>query len=246
MKRLFPLALIMCCTFFACKKNEYGNNNNNNTNPVDSNEMKYVINGIADKTIAYDDSVVIPLSIVRSSGTQQKITLSLAGLPAGATAKFDPESGIPDFASILTIKMKNPEGGNFNLKLTGSAGNTAKVYDMVLKVTPEPADGCVSKVTGTYINVYSSTPNSTEDCNVWATGTKNKIGVSSKSIGDVYCNLDCNTQKITIPRQKTSNQFYEMDGSGSYTATGIELTIKTYDIGWPTPWLTEHHTMTRK
>lgn len=219
---LITLALLSTALFFGCKKNEY--NNNPNTNP-DPNAMVYIINGITDLNIKHKGSVTLPLSVERTSGNQENITLSVEGLPGQTTATFSPASGIPNFATTLTINTNYTDGGNYTIALKGTtASGAAKTYNLKLNVTAEPALGCVADVVSNYNSHYEGSGLPLQSESIEATTTKNYVKFLPKAAPEFYGTLDCDLHKIDIKFQQTSTGEYLM-GNGSYDDKNITLNI---------------------
>jgi hypothetical protein len=221
-RKLFLGAIIIAsATLFGCSKNEP---------KTDPNAMKYAIDGIVDTKIAHKGTVVLPLAVTRLSGAQENLTLSVSGLPGGAKATFEPASGIPNFATTLTITTNYTDGGTYDLKVTGkTASDSVKSYTMKLTVEPEPALGCVEKLTGSYQSKYEGSFSGTQTDQVVATTTKNYIKFQNmKYMGDFYATIDCDNHLLDIKFQKTSGGAYVM-GTGSFDDKNITLQILIRD-----------------
>ena len=84
-------------------------------------------------------SYVIVVSLV--SGTTQPVSLSLAGLPSGATYSFNPPSSAPTFQSTLEIyTTKTTKAGTYTLSLTASGGGTTKTASLTLEIEAAPEE----------------------------------------------------------------------------------------------------------
>jgi hypothetical protein len=228
MKRTALLSMMLMATaiFFGCSKNNY-----DNTNTTGPNAMKYVINGITDVKMDYDAEKVLPLSIVRTSGNQEKLTLSVSGLPGRTTASFDVASGIPDFASILTLTTNYTDGGTYDVKITGTtASGATSDYSMKLTINPEPPLGCAEKMFGSYSAKYEGSLSYTnQTVTAEATGVKNKVRFKGFRLFDITGDVDCDKHTINIPSQTTDNSVY-LSGTGTYDDTHITLNIYIKDI----------------
>jgi len=225
MKKLLP-AILLATTFFACKKND---------DAIDANAMTYTVNGVVDKTVEYDDSFSMPILINHTGGNQEKVTLSLEGLPSGSTATFDPTGGTPNFSSLMSVKVFNPSGGTYNLKVNSKVGDVTKSTGMVLTVKPEPAEGCAGRVTGNYSNTMTGQFSGIDPVTIVWGGAKNEVIIKNiKVIGDVKCQLDCAAGKINIPAQLTNKALYvESTTPGTYTSVGVivDITVRTSQSG---------------
>src|SRR5690606_33117201 len=62
---------------------------------------------------------------------------------------FDAQSGIPNFATVLTLHTYNTPGGKYSLKIIGTTiRDSVKAYDMLLVVNGEPVPCANNKVGG--------------------------------------------------------------------------------------------------
>jgi len=90
-------------------------------------------------TAGESTSYVIVVSLV--SGTTQPVSLSLAGLPSGATYSFNPPSSAPTFQSTLEIyTTKTTKAGTYTLSLTASGGGTTKTASLTLEIEAAPEE----------------------------------------------------------------------------------------------------------
>lgn len=213
---------LACFTMLGCKKNEY---NNTNTNP-NPNAMTYVINGLTDITMDYDAEKMIPLSIERTAGTQEKLTLSVSGLPGQTTAAFDVASGIPNFATVLTLTTNYADGGSYDIKVTGTTeSGSMNSYNLKLKINPEPPMGCAEKMFGNYTAKYEgSISYQNESVKAESTGTKNQVRFKGFKIFDVVGDIDCDLHTINVKSQTTGNNIY-LSGSGTFDDKHITLNM---------------------
>jgi len=90
-------------------------------------------------TAGESTSYVIVVSLV--SGTTQPVSLSLAGLPSGATYSFHPPSSSPTFQSTLEIyTTKTTKAGTYTLSLTASGGGITKTASLTLEIEAAPEE----------------------------------------------------------------------------------------------------------
>jgi len=90
-------------------------------------------------TAGESTSYVIVVSLV--SGTAQPVSLSLVGLPSGATHSFNPPSSAPTFQSTLEIyTTKTTKAGTYTLSLTASGGGIAKTASLTLEIEAAPEE----------------------------------------------------------------------------------------------------------
>lgn len=104
--------------------------------PVEVKEdSTYIINGITDFTMGSLDSTLVFLQIDFREGKQEKITLSVEGLPDKVTAKFEPAAGIPGFGTTLMLKAIVATPGTYPVKLVGtSTSGMKKTYEVNLVI----------------------------------------------------------------------------------------------------------------
>lgn len=224
MKKLFLLMAISGLVFSGCKKNSSSTNNNNPTNPANPNAMKFIINGLTDITIGKKDSMMLAIGIKLESGTQEKVNLSVTGLPANASASFQTESGIPDFATLLTVRSNDAVAGTYPIKVVGSTANSgSKSYDLNLKIngtTSSPTIGCAIEIIGSFTRKYTCTGyNSPGDPMTIDSIAGVKDQASIPNMGPfpkkVTIELNCATKAINIPLQFGIDGF-QISGTGSY------------------------------
>jgi len=90
-------------------------------------------------TAGESTSYVIVVSLV--SGSTQPVSLSLAGLPSGATHSFNPPSSAPTFQSTLEIyTTKTTKAGTYTLSLTASGGGVTKTASLALEIEAAPEE----------------------------------------------------------------------------------------------------------
>jgi hypothetical protein len=247
MKRttLLSMMLMVTAIFFGCRKNEYKTPDPTPKPPagsvIDSNAMKYTVNGITDRLMEWTDSVTIPLNIAYISGNQEKLNLTVTGLPQNTTATFDLPSGIPTFASMLTLRTKSAPGGVYNLKLVSTTEtDSVKAFGIKLTIKQEPI-ACSDSLIGKYNNVQSFPANSsvqTGETIATSTGTKNMLKLNNLffSLGlqeDVDAIFDCNSNKLRLVEKIVSfgGLWYTLAGEGNYTATGMDIYIRIVNNG---------------
>jgi len=94
-------------------------------------------------TQGFSGSNTITVNLV--SGLTEPVSLSVSGLPPGASASFNPQSGNPPFTSILTITAStSTPTGSFMITVTGTGSQT---HTTTFTLTVNPAARPVGGVT---------------------------------------------------------------------------------------------------
>jgi len=88
------------------------------------------------------------------SGSTQSVSLSVSGLPSGASASFNPQSGYPTFSTALTVATSSSTPtGSYTLTATGTGGNPTVSHTTTLSLTVKQSSS-QSRVC-TYVNPNS-------------------------------------------------------------------------------------------
>lgn len=223
---------------------------NPNPNPVvgDSNAMKYTINGITDVSLDQEEEKILVLGITHTGGKQEKLSLSVVGLPANITAVFETPNGIPSFATKLTLKSNKPVGGTYPIKIKGQTESDSVKelnLNLIVKAAPPPPPppnplGCIDSVIGVFTTNYYTIPiGPGPDCIVVSTGVKNqvKIGGLMGYPAEVIVTLDCTTKLISMsPQTYSGKEITLMDGgflNGSmYLRYGVSdgISLAPYEV----------------
>lgn len=129
---------LLALTFTACEKKkssilpppEVDTVYIDTTKPVDTS---LTIAGISDvRTTAWSE-VVIPITVMRNNGLEQKVAISISGLPAGVKAEFSANSGYTTFNTNLTLEVGFLNPGTYDLKIM-SASETGKSRDYTIQL----------------------------------------------------------------------------------------------------------------
>src|SRR5262249_56752108 len=90
-------------------------------------------------------SVVYTISTAVTSGNPQTVALFLSGLPAGASASFNPASVTSGGSSSLTVTASPATTlGTVTLAITGTAASRTHTTTASLTVIPPPNDFSIS------------------------------------------------------------------------------------------------------
>jgi hypothetical protein len=129
MKQVYLLSLLLCITALSCSK----------TDEEPASTANFTITGVrnADLTTNASASDAYPISIVSSSGTAEKVTLTADGLPKGAYAEFRPSSGTTPFTAQVKFWYDySGSGGNYPVSVVGYSPSGTRSYKMDLKLDP--------------------------------------------------------------------------------------------------------------
>ncbi|MBC7195106.1 MAG: fibronectin type III domain-containing protein, partial [Caldisericia bacterium] len=87
------------------------------------------------RTISPGQSTTYSITVTSINGFNSSVSLSLSGLPSGATYSFSKQSGIPTFSSTLTINTtSSTPTGTYNLTITGSGGGLIRTTQVTLVI----------------------------------------------------------------------------------------------------------------
>lgn len=103
----------------------------------DYGDLQYTIDNAKDLSLERIGEVKQNITLNRISGKAEDVSLSLLGLPAGASAYFTPNPSKPSFTATLTIKTNRTMEGTYSLTIRGSSltsGFTERKFN--LKVMP--------------------------------------------------------------------------------------------------------------
>jgi len=109
------------------------------TKGSDTPSNQFTINGLHD--INFNSSAtsnILPINVLQGDGNQERVTISVDGLPNGIWAEIDPNAGVPTFGSMITFHQSGtgPTGGTYPIKIVGSSASSTKKYDILIVVPP--------------------------------------------------------------------------------------------------------------
>jgi subtilisin family serine protease len=114
----------------------------NGTVPPPPNDFSVAVAPTSGST-APGGSVTATVSTAVTSGSAQTVALSASGLPAGASATFNPASVTAGSSSTLTIATTaSTPPGTYPVTITGTAGSTTHSATYTLTVTGGGGGGC--------------------------------------------------------------------------------------------------------
>lgn len=107
----------------------------------------------ASKNVVQGQSTSYPMTTTASGGFANTVTLSVSGLPSGATAAFNPTSVQPTAngtGSTMTITTTTGSAptpvGSYTLTVTGAAGGVTKQTTVTLVVDPAQTTGNLHEI----------------------------------------------------------------------------------------------------
>lgn len=131
---LFFLAAIMI-TAASCQKN--ASQVEPKPEPVDSSgtEASYLVSGLRDVLTKNVGSTDLNVTVSRASGAEQKITLSVNGMPEGSEVEFTGESGYTTFSTAIKFITRFAKPGVYPVSLVAkSESGESRVYNINLTV----------------------------------------------------------------------------------------------------------------
>ena len=86
-------------------------------------------------TVKQGEKATLTIDIQQVEGFQDVVTLTVSGLPNGATYTFNPSSGIPPFTSSLVVETSSSISvGNYSVTIHGSGGGKTHSITVGLNV----------------------------------------------------------------------------------------------------------------
>ena len=99
----------------------------------------------ASQSVTQGSSTSYMVSVTPSGGFTGTVNLSVSGLPAGATASFNPASLNSGSSTLTVTTASNTPTGSFSLTITGTSGTLSHTASVTLVVNaPAPPDFSVS------------------------------------------------------------------------------------------------------
>lgn len=98
--------------------------------PVDTS---LTIAGISDVRTTPWSEVVMPITVMRNVGLEQKVTMAIRGVPAGVKAEFSSVSGYTTFSTNLMLDVRFATPGTYELKIM-SVSETGRTKDYIVQL----------------------------------------------------------------------------------------------------------------
>jgi hypothetical protein len=223
---LFTCILAGSVFFAACNKSD-----------IDPLPTNYRIDGVQDIDMAQQGSGIpitgyMSLSLVPTGKIQERVTLSLEGVPDGCSARLTSTSGFPSFSTNIIFVDSSAYGGIYPVKLVcdGSVSGK-KSYTFHLKLPQLP--DCTSWLLHGYTASNGCTSGSYTEY-ITAGTSKNKIifnnfeGLGISVYGVANCQSSGNTS-ITIPSQTING--ISFSGYGYASASNFYISYNRYAPG---------------
>jgi hypothetical protein len=269
MKKTLLGCSILAITFGACTKKESTKlpppvidtvyvDTHNHSMPIDTS---VVIAGISDLLGINWDEVSLDLSVMRTKGLEQKVSMMVSGLPENAKAKWSAASGYTTFNTSLMLDLMFVKSGTYPLTIasTTESGKT-KDYTVNLVVdsmtkrecnnallsnasgslsTTDPAIDSVVYTFTTLQNDFSNTQISLRNVvlSFDMMPTKNFLSYSATSNYHVKVNINCEDGTFTIPEQEVMGRSMSGGNTEMFTISGtgmIDLKDNSYWITYST------------
>lgn len=256
MKKILLAASLVSVLFASCDKKQ-------NVIPVipeqpAPEDSTYIINGLTDMSISSLDSTVVGLNITFLQGKQDKITLSIEGLPDRVKGSFDPGAGIPGFNTTLMLKSVVAKPGVYPVTIKGVSENgLTKSYKVNLRIkddfvcdsffmnnigsfTTRNVANNDSVFAFTHVNFQISNKSLTFYFNNMYLDSMNGSNIISGGMGfdlqhEVTFAVNCGNNTVTIP-EKTIDaitfmgvQQYKVSGTGSINYDNQTISV-TYTV----------------
>jgi uncharacterized membrane protein len=118
----------------------------------------------ASQTVLQGDSTSYAVNVNRTDGFNGPVSLSVAGLPSGATAAWSPSSTVPATSSSATLTIQtanNTSADNYNLAITGTGtvnGSTVFRFAAVTLVVEKTRSFQITGNVGTQLSPGTKAP----------------------------------------------------------------------------------------
>jgi len=216
------VALSTVCAVSCKKKNK--NDSITPTTTVDS--QAYLMSNMQDVSIVNNDIYAWEMPVEWKSGKQEKVSVTITGLPANVTSSADTITGLPSFKPTFTLTAKYATPGKYAINVYASSATLGtKKYDM--KLTVKPSANCASDFLGSYPATTSTRNDSTFGTYAASIGSSDPFTILITCLAckaqytTAKATLNCDNGTFTIPQQVvTSGYDNEMKGSGQILSNG--------------------------
>lgn len=254
MKKVLLASTLLAFTFGACTKKESTKlpapvidtvyvDTNKHITPIDTS---VIISGISDVRTGSWNTSTLNLSVMRSMGLEQKVSMMISGLPENVKAKWSATSGYTTFNTTLTLNTMFVKAGVYPVKIASMTekGKTTD-YNVNLVVDSMTKREC-NMLFLTRINNAMSTTDPILDSIVYvSTTTINDLANSQLNLRNVVLSYDKTLTKNFMTYYPSSNfhikvdfdcetgalAIAEQDINGRSTSGNILKTFKVYGAG---------------
>ncbi len=127
---------------------------------ISAEEPDFTIAAIpTSQTVSQGDPAPYTISLTSLNGFNSPVTLSVSGLPTGATSIFDPNPVTPSDSATLTINTSTTTPtGNYTLTITGIGGEITHRTTVALNITAT-GEGNITTISATIHNIGTADAN---------------------------------------------------------------------------------------
>jgi hypothetical protein len=229
MRKAYLLFTLLCIGLASCKPSR-------NTKP-----QTYTVSNVHDIELTQGEEYAFELFLSYIGPIQENVTLDMVGLPEGISFDFSKWVGIPSFTTEVTLRNNSADPGVYNCQLVATGSETGeKTYDYTVTVETDALCGTLGTYTYTAVcNALDSSLSisTSEEITSATTPVQNEVNpVRFENFGRrgwiVTGNIDCSTNKITIPLQSVGGGM-EVSGTGTFTASGMQVSYTIYSSAAP-------------
>ena len=184
----------------------------------------YHLDGITDLTVNADNpSASMQIGVTYQNSNQERVTLSLEGMPAGLTYNIINPSGYPSFSSFISFFDSSAAIGTYTVNLVAKGDKSGKVkFPFTVMVTEIP--DCAAGFTGANFSAsnFCTSGSYTEGITLLSA---NHVQFTNFEGTGVHLNatFNCTTGDVTIPTQTINGFIYA--GSGSFGSFGTNQEV---------------------
>lgn len=254
MKKTLLGCSILAITFGACTKKEstklpppvIDTVYVDTSKPVTPIDTSIIISGISDIRGNNWDEMTLGLSVMRTKGLEQKVSMMISGLPENAKAKWSAVSGYTTFNTTLMLDMMFVKSGTYPLTIasTTESGKT-KDYNVNLVVDSMTKRECNNAMLQRISNVLQTTDPSIDSVVYSNTTIMNDLANSQINLRNAVLSFDKDFSKNYMTYYPSSNfhikvdvncedgtlTIAEQDITGRSSFGGVIKTFKVYGTG---------------
>ncbi|HTS37326.1 MAG TPA: hypothetical protein VMH04_16735 [Candidatus Solibacter sp.] len=170
------------------------------------------------------------ISTAITTGVAQTINLSISGVPAGATATFNPTSVTAGASSTLTVAAGTTAAGTYTLTITGTGTSATHTTTVVLTITTPPVNDFSIAANPTSLSLVQGTSGTSTISTAVTSGSSQtvKLAISGLPAG---ATASLSPASLAAGASSTVTMNAGTAGPGAYTATitgtGVSATHST-------------------